>query len=215
MRRARRRPRLPSKRFPPRVSALLARPRERIEVELDGEPWRTLPAEVVLAAGLDVGVELGRERARRVRRELRRHEAMVKAASSLRRRDFSERELSDRLSRAHVAPAARTETLDRLVRAGAVDDARLARGRAELLAARGAGDALIRHDLTSRGIAEELVDSSLAGIEPEHERAARIVSTRGVSAKTARYLARKGFSEDSIEATCARAVAEEAPPAVR
>ena len=31
---------------------------------LDGESWRTLPAEVVLRAGLDVGVELDRERAR-------------------------------------------------------------------------------------------------------------------------------------------------------
>ena len=47
---------------------------------LDGESWRTLPAEVVLRAGLDVGVELDRERARRVRRELRRHEAMAHAA---------------------------------------------------------------------------------------------------------------------------------------
>ena len=78
---ARRRPKLQSKRFPPRVSSLRARPRERVEVELDGEPWRTLPAEVVLRAGLDLGIELDRPRARRVRRELRRHEAMARAAA--------------------------------------------------------------------------------------------------------------------------------------
>ena len=50
---------------------------------LDGESWRTLPAEVVLRAGLDVGVELDRERARRLRRELKRHDAMSSAARAL------------------------------------------------------------------------------------------------------------------------------------
>jgi len=139
---------------------------------------------------------------------------MASAARSLRRRDFSERELSDRLTRAHVAPAARDEALARLVRVGAVDDARLARSRAELLAERGAGDALIRHDLVGRGITEELVEAALEGIEPEPERVARIVTTRGASLKTARYLARKGFTEESIETAWAKVIAENAPPAV-
>ena len=104
----RRRPRLSlsRRRSPPRVSSLRARPRARIEVELEGEAWRTLPAEVVLVAGLDLGVELDRERARRLRRELRRHEAMSRAARSLAHRDLSEQELSDRLARANVAPEA-------------------------------------------------------------------------------------------------------------
>lgn len=174
-----------------------------------------MPAEAVLAAGLDVGVELDRPRARQVRRELVRHEAMAKAARSLARRDLTEKELAERLSRAQVAPATRGEAVERLVRAGAVDDGRLAASRAEILADRGAGDALIQHDLTGRGIAEEFVQAAVAALEPEAARARRIVGRRGApSARTARHLAAKGFSEDSIEGACGEAIAEEAPPAV-
>jgi regulatory protein len=193
------------------VTALRARPHARVEVELDGERWRTLPAEVILAAGLVVGAELGRERARRLNRELRRHEAMSRAARALARRDLSKRELSERLERSRVAPAARDEAFASLARVGIVDDERLARRRAELLAERGSGDALIRHDLAGRGVAEELVEAALAALEPEHARAARILRKRGSSLKTARFLARKGFAEESI----GDPVAEDAPPAVR
>jgi regulatory protein len=195
----------------PAVTALRARPHARVEVELDGERWRTLPAEVILASGLVVGAELGREQARRLNRELRRHEAMSRAARALARRDLSESELDERLERSGVAPAARDEAVARLAGVGIVDDERLARRRAELLAERGSGDALIRHDLAGRGIAEELVEAALAALEPEHARAARIVRERGSSVKTARFLARKGFSEESI----GDPVAEDAPPAVR
>jgi regulatory protein len=177
--------------------------------------WRTLPAEVVLAAGLDVGVELDRVRGRQVRRELLRHEAMAKAARSLQRRDLSKAELSERLARAHVAPSARGETVERLVQAGAVDDERLARNRAEALAERGCGDLMIRHDLAGRGIGEERIEAAVAVLEPEPSRAERIVAKRGASVKTARYLTRKGFSSDSIEGSCGEAIAEDAPPAVR
>jgi len=168
----------------------------------------------VLAAGLDVGIEIDRARARRLRNELRRHEALARASRSLAHRDLSERELSKRLE-GHVDAATRKETVDRLVGVGAVDDARLARGRAELLARRGAGDLLIRHDLDARGIRAEDVQAALEGLEPETVRARRIVEARGRGSRTARYLARKGFSEESIESVCEEAVAEDAPPVVR
>ena len=181
---------------------------------LDGETWRTLPAEVVLASGLDVGVGLDRERARRVRRELRRQEARAKAVRALARRDLSEQELERRLASADVAPAARAEALERLVRVGAVDDGRFAHRRADALAERGAGDALIRHDLSERGVSTELAAEAIDALEPEPERAARIVARRGASEKTSRYLARKGFSADSIESACGADVAEGAGSAV-
>ncbi len=174
-----------------------------------------MPAEAVLAAGLDVGVELDRPRARRVRRELVRHEAMVKAARSLARRDLTEKELAERLSRAQIAPAIRSEAMGQLVRSGAVDDGRFARARAELLAERGAGDGLIQHDLAGRGIAKELVEAAVDALEPETVRATRIVERRGgPSVRTARHLAGKGFLEDSIEGACEVPIVEEAPPAV-
>jgi SOS response regulatory protein OraA/RecX len=184
-------------------------------VELEGEPWRTLPTEVVLAAGLNVGVELDRPRARRLAQELREHEAVQRAARSIAHRDLSERELSERLARKNVPIGARREAVARLVRAGAVDDGRLARGRAELLARRGAGDLLVRHDLEGRGIAPELIEQAIDELEPEHVRVLRIVAERGRGPRTARYLARKGFSEDAIESACEETVAEDAPPAVR
>lgn len=164
---------------------------------------------------MDVGVELDRPRMRRVRRELVRHEAVAKATRSLAKRDLTEKELAERLVRAHVAPAARSEAVGRLVQAGAVDDERVAKSRAEALARRGAGDALIRHDLIGRGIAEDLVEAAVGGLEPETARAELIARERGAGLKTARHLARKGFSEDSIESACARGIAEETPPAVR
>jgi SOS response regulatory protein OraA/RecX len=140
---------------------------------------------------------------------------MAKAARSLARRDLSEQELAERLSRAQIAPAARSEALGNLVRAGAVDDERFASRRAAVLAERGAGDALIRHDLAGRGIAAEFVEAAVGALEPEHARAAQIVARRGSSLTTARHLARKGFSDESIEGACGSAIAEEAPPAVR
>ena len=189
--------------------------RGRVEVLLDDQPWRTLPAEVVLRAGLDVGVALDRERARRVRRELKRHEAMARAARALRTRDLSAAELDARLGRAKVAPAARAETIERLTDAGAVDDERFARSRAQALADRGAGDFLVRHDLEARGIAAEAIEAAIASLEPETERAATTCRRRGTGPKTARYLARKGFAEDVIESICVGAVAEHDPPVVR
>jgi SOS response regulatory protein OraA/RecX len=154
-------------------------------------------------------------RARRLRHELRQHEALGRAARSLKHRDLSERELSERLARVYVPAAVRKEAVERLVRAGAVDDERLAKGRADLLARRGAGDLLIQHDLQSRGIGAEHVESALAALDPEPARAGRIVSNRGRGPRTARYLARKGFSEEAIESVCDVGVAEDAPPAVR
>jgi SOS response regulatory protein OraA/RecX len=149
-----------------------------------------------------------------VRRELVRHGAMAKAARSVARRDLTQQELAERLARADVPPAARHEALGRMVRTGAVDDERFANSRAETLAARGAGDALIRHDLAGRGIAAELAEAAIGALEPERARAERIVERRGASPKTARHLARKGFSEHSVEGTCGLAIAEGAPPAV-
>lgn len=186
-----------------------------MEVGLDDEPWRTLPAEVVLRAGLDVGVELDRARARRVRRELRRYEAMEHAARVLRRRDVSAAELDARLHRARIAPTARSEAIERLTDAGALDDTRFANGRAQALADRGAGDLLVRHDLAARGLPAPAIEEAIALLEPESDRALRICARRGSNAKTARYLARKGFSEDAIETSCTEGIAEDGPPVVR
>jgi hypothetical protein len=45
-----------------------------------------------------------------------------------------------------------------------------------------------------------LIDASLESLEPEAERARRLVEHRGPGMKTARYLASKGFGEEALEA---------------
>jgi SOS response regulatory protein OraA/RecX len=192
-----------------RITALRAAPRGRVKIELDGELWRTVPIDVVLVAGLRVGVVLDRDRVRVLRRELRSREALRKASRLLSRRDLSERGLGDELARRRVAPAARRETSWRRVEAGAIADERLARGRAQLLAARGAGNTLIRADLESQGLDREVVEDALDALEPEPERARRITEARGPGPATARFLARRGFDGDCVEDALRDPVAEE------
>jgi regulatory protein len=180
-----------------------------VKVDVDGAPWRTVPVEVVLAAGLHVGLELDRARLRLLRRELRSREALTKAARLVARRDLTERRLDDELARRRVSPSDRRETVARLVDVGAVDDERLARRRAELLAARGSGDALIRADLEARGVDRDLVAATVEVLEPEVVRARRVIASRGSSPQTARYLARRGFREDAVESALEGFVAED------
>jgi SOS response regulatory protein OraA/RecX len=184
----------------PRITALRAQRGDRVAVELDGAAWRVLPLEVVVRAALRVDAELDRPRARTVRRELRRHEALAASASTLRHRDLSTRRLEQRLERRAVSPAERARAVETLTRTGLLDDGRFARGRARALAARGYGDAAIRFDLERQGVAAELAAEALAELEPERDRAARLAATAGGAARAARLLARRGFGEEAIEA---------------
>jgi regulatory protein len=173
--------------------------RGRVAVELDGTPWRTLPVDVVARAGLYEGRTLDRPAFRTVRRELRRAEALALAVRALRTRDLTEHELKSRLERRGVHEPAVRESTATLVAAGLVDDARLASARAERLAGRGYGDTAIRHDLESRGVHAEVIESALQALEPEEARARQIVAERGAAARTARYLSARGFASEAVE----------------
>jgi len=183
----------------PVVTALRERPRGRVEVELDGAPWRVVPADAVVRAGLHVGRSLDRETARTLGRELRRARALDVAARALRYRDHSRRSLEERLARRDVRPDASDAALTALERAGLVDDARVASTRAGTLAERGYGDAAIRFDLERQGLAGELVEGAVAALVPERDRARRLVERRGADPKTARWLAGRGFDAASVE----------------
>lgn len=178
-------------------------------MQLDGAPWRVLPVDVVVRAGLGVGRQLDRQLARELARELRRSEALRKAGRALRTRDLSRQELGQRLERHGVVAGARTEALAALERGGLVDEGRFARGRAESLARRGYGDAAIRDDLERRGIGAEGVRAALATLEPERERAERLLGAQRPGAAAVRRLAARGFGEDAIEAALGGFVAGE------
>jgi hypothetical protein len=53
-------------------------------------------------------------------------------------------------------------------------------------------------------VSSELVAAALRELEPEHERARRLVEVRGASVKTARYLASRGFGEEALEGIVAQ-----------
>jgi SOS response regulatory protein OraA/RecX len=184
----------------PVVTALRARGSGRVAVDLDGRPWRVVPLEAVYAAGLAVGSGLDRVAARVLRRELRRLEARGEALRALRARDHTRASLEQRLADRGTGRALRSETVAMAERAGLVDDQRFAASRAELLARRGAGDLLIADDLERQGVPGDAAEIAIGGLEPESVRAAAIIEARGPSARTARYLAAKGFADATVEA---------------
>ena len=182
----------------PIVTAL--RPlRGSVAVELDGCRWRTVPVAAAVEARLTVGCELDRERARALGRALRRARARDTAVRAVARRDHSRASLEARLERAGVRPRDRGDTVTAAVRAGLVDDARFAESRAQSLASRGGGDLLVLDDLVRHGIDERTARAAVESLEPERVRAARLATARGVSPRTLRYLASRGFSEEALE----------------
>ena len=121
-------------------------------------------------------------------------DAVETALRALRFRDRTTAELDARLEQRGIGEAEREQALETLERIGYVDDERFARSRAERLAERGSGDALIRYDLEGRGVAAEIVEAVLA----------EIADRRGRTVKTARYLGSRGFGADALEGIVAQ-----------
>lgn len=175
----------------------------RVQIELDGVGWRVVPAEAARRAGLEVGAELDRGRLRLLRGELGRAAAREAALRALRYRDHTAAGLETVLERKGIRPAVRHEAVARLQAAGLVDDGRLAVARAAALAERGAGDDLVRADLERRGVPAALATEAIAALEPEPERAERILARRGRDARALRYLSARGFTEETVSALVA------------
>ncbi|HEX2110985.1 MAG TPA: RecX family transcriptional regulator [Gaiellaceae bacterium] len=168
-------------------------------LEVDGRPWRTVPADVVVRAGLAPGLELDRPALRRVRRELARARALDVAGRALAQGDVSSRRLEERLRRADVAQPVAASVLAGLRRAGVADDARAARARAEVLAARGWGDEAVAARLEADGFDEMDVRGALAALDPELPRARALVGREPDARRAARLLARRGFADETAE----------------
>jgi len=171
----------------------------RVALEVDGRAWRVVPDDVVARCGLAPGVVLERPLLRRLRRELRRAEALGAATRSLARRDLSARRLRERLDARGIRAPAADAALATLESAGVVDDARLARSRGAGLAERGWGDAAIVARLEQEGIAPAQARAALSELLPEPERAAALAAGTPDRPTAWRLLARRGFSSDSIE----------------
>ena len=167
----------------------------------DGEPWRTLPAGAVVAAACWSGRLLDRERARELRRGVRRAGGPARTQPTRFRGATGRPRVSRPSSKQRgIAGPERVEAVKTLLSLGYVDDARFAARRAATLAARGHGDEAIRFDLDRQGLDREQVEAALATLAPERERASAIAArSSDPLPKTARRLATKGFSAESIE----------------
>ena len=147
--------------------------------------------------------------------EAREREAAIdRAVRALARRDHSAASLRAKLDRAGVSEAAQAQAVEALERIGYVDDSRFAHERAARLAERGYGDRWILADLEAQGVAAETVSASLAVLEPESERAERVAVKAGRGVRAVRLLARRGFSDETIERLLARGVARDGPEGV-
>jgi regulatory protein len=138
-----------------------------------------------------------------------RSEALELAIGALEHRDRSAAELRDRLHRRGIPAAECEDALAALTRSGLVDDDRFASTRAAALASRGYGNAAIDADLEERGLARELRQRALGGLEPEPERARALVERRGPGARTARYLVSRGFDAEVVRSACEKPFASD------
>jgi len=131
--------------------------------------------------------------------EMPRRTALEAATDALARKDHSTSGLVGYLAERGIDVDEAQKAVERLAAAGYVDDARVASVRAESLAARGYGDAAIKADLESRELTAERIEAAISELDPESDRARSIVERDGRTARTARRLIAKGFSEDAVE----------------
>jgi regulatory protein len=127
----------------------------------------------------------------------------------LARRDFTVRELSERLIQRGIGEAAAAGAVAELLRDGVLDDGRYGHNYVAYRAGRGRGPLRIAAELRRRGLAADLIESALAA-GPDWSALARKVcrakfgpkppDTWALRARRARFLQYRGFSSDHIRA---------------
>ena len=130
-------------------------------------------------------------------------ELKARALRHLVRREHSRAELARKLAPHAESPEALESLLDQLLAKKQLSDERFAEGRARTLS-RKYGAARIRHDLNSKGVSEQIINSFSPA--DELQRAAAILqrkyrepaTTREERAKRARFLQARGFSMEVI-----------------
>jgi regulatory protein len=135
-------------------------------------------------------------------------DAVEQALRALRHRERTAGQVDAHLAERGFGEQEREAAIETLVRTGLVDDRRFAESRAATLARKGAGDALIRHDLAMAGVDREAVEDAFATLDDEATRARRVVERRGASARTVRYLVAKGFPADVARRVVAESMAD-------
>jgi regulatory protein len=187
-----------------RVTALRVRKRNKklVNVHLDGEQAFALTA--IQAARLHVGQTLTAEEIAALRAGDEAERAYERALSLLSYRPRSESEVRGRLRRKQVEAEAIDSAVERLKRAGLLDDLEFARYWIEnRLRFRPRGARALRHELRARGVPHPVISEALEGYDEQAaaEKAALDGARRlahldpqGFRRRLGAYLARRGFN---------------------
>ncbi|MGA9534162.1 MAG: RecX family transcriptional regulator [Anaerolineales bacterium] len=186
--------------------------KQRVNVHLDGEFAFGLAK--VLAAQLHVGDHLDAETIVELRQKDSVEEARKRALRLIARRPRSEKELRRYFDRREIPPSVQDEALDRLRRAGLVDDRAFAETWVEnRMAFRPRGALALRHELRQKGVNRGAIESALENFDEEHaalkagRKAARRyqdLSWEAFRQRVGGYLGRRGFRYSMISSVVER-----------
>jgi regulatory protein len=204
------------------VTALEPDPRRAgtVRVDVDEQRFASVPAEVVLAEGLEVGQVLDAAVRARLVAAAEQESAYRTGLRALERRGFARADLARRLLRKGHARPAVDQALEQLAGIGMLDDATFAEHYVATRSARGRGPVRLTRDLIAMGVERRVIDRALAAHRADvgettevplalaSKRAAQLGSLPR-AAKRRRllaYLARRGFTGSEIGAVVKQVV---------
>ncbi len=199
----------------PRITAIEPQKNNpnRVNIYLDGEFAFGLTR--LTAAWLRVGQELNEEKIGALKAEEERETVYQRALRFLSVRPRSTQEVRQNLQKHHIPAVLIEETLERLQRAGLLDDRLFARfwveNRTDF---RPRAPAVLRLELQRKGVAEDIIeailqevtDAEALALDAARRRARRLrgLPWREFYRKLGGFLARRGFSYEMIPSVCAQ-----------
>ena len=181
------------------ITAIRTRDDLRLAIDLDGKAWIVLDALTAARLGRDEGRDVHPDVVAAAEAEATRERALLRGAKLVGRRSHARGELEQRLARREGDDAAR-DAVDRLSELGAVDDERHAANLVEHRLGKGWGPARIEHDLAMAGVDEELIRTTLVGLDDDQIDAAAHVALGGRNGIEGwQRLSARGFDESVAE----------------
>ena len=197
-----------------RITAIDGQKRDpnRVNIHLDGEYAFSLAR--IVAAWLQVGLELSPEKIAELQGEDAREQAYQQALVFLSYRSRSTSEIRQNLRRHKVPPEVIEQTIQRLKEARLADDDQFARAWVENRSTfRPRSRRALAVELRQKGIPDEAVQAALTGVDEEalayeaaRKRARRLESLEwnDFRSKLSDFLARRGFSHPVIAPVVSR-----------
>ena len=197
------------------ISALTQTSPGRFSVEFDGGEKLVSTLNTVTDLRLYVGMELDDNAFEELRRSSSRAVARDKALLMLSRRQFSRRELKDKLLRKGEDEDTAEHCVNWLEQNGFLNDAEYAGAIVRHYSSKGYGAGRIRGELIKRGIARELWDTAFEESRGNEDKLDAYISRRltdptdrGEVRRISAALLRRGYSWEEIRAALRRNKAE-------